>query len=90
MIIITMALLNFFSRLTYENILSPMILARSGNNSVVLGVVNAVIGIGGIIGGIIVSTGKVKGNSVKMIYMSALFSFLFGDVIMGVGRNMIA
>ena len=29
MIILTMALLNFFSRLTYENILSPMILARS-------------------------------------------------------------
>lgn len=90
MIIITMALLNFFSRLTYENILSPMILARSGNNSVALGVVNAVIGIGGIIGGIIVSTGKVKGDSVKMIYVSALFSFLFGDVMMGVGRNTIA
>ena len=90
MIIITMALLNFFSRLTYENILSPMILARSGNNSVALGVVNAVIGIGGIIGGIIVSTGKVKGNSVRMIYVSALFSFLFGDVMMGVGRNTIA
>lgn len=29
-IVLTMALLNFFSRLTYENILSPMILARSG------------------------------------------------------------
>lgn len=40
-IIITMALLNFFSRLTYENILSPMILARSGNSSSALGMVNA-------------------------------------------------
>lgn len=89
MIIITIAMLNFFSRLTYENILSPMILARSGNNSIVLGVVNMVIGIGGIIGSIIVSTGKIKGNSTKMIYISAMFSFLFGDVIMGVGRNMI-
>ena len=51
-IIITMALLNFFSRLTYENILSPMILARSGNDSIALGIVNAVMGIGGIVGGI--------------------------------------
>ena len=58
LIILTMALLNFFARLTYENILSPMILARSGNQSVVPGVVNAVMGIGGIIGGIIVSTGR--------------------------------
>ena len=86
-VIITMALLNFFSRLTYENILSPMILSRSANDSVTLGIVNAVIGIGGIIGGIIVSTGKVKANNAKMIYMSAMLSFLLGDITMGLGRN---
>lgn len=88
-IIVTMALLNFFSRLTYENILSPMILARSGNNSIVLGIVNAVMGIGGIVGGIVVATGKFSKNSVKMIYLSAMLSFLLGDVMMGAGRNVI-
>lgn len=87
MIILTMALLNFFSRLTYENILSPMILSRSGNNHEVLGIVNAAMGVGGIVGGLIVSSGKVKGNSVKMIYVSATLSFLLGDVVMGLGRN---
>ena len=51
-IMLTMALLNFFSRLTYENILSPMILARSGGNERTLGLVNAVLGAGGILGGI--------------------------------------
>lgn len=89
MIIITMALLNFFSRLTYENVLSPMILSRSGNNSVTLGVVNAVIGVGGIVGRIIISTGMVKVNSAKMIYIPAMLSFLFGDVLMGVGKNIV-
>lgn len=89
MIIVTMALLNFFSRLTYENILSPMILARSGSDVNCLGIVNALMGIGGIAGGVIVSLCKVKGNSTKMIYISALFSFLLGDVLMGVGRNII-
>ncbi len=88
-VMITMALLNFFSRLTYENILSPMILARSANDSVTLGIVNAVMGIGGIVGGIIVSTGKVKANSAKMIYISAFVSFLLGDIMMGIGRNVI-
>lgn len=88
-IIITMALLNFFSRLTYENILSPMILARSGNNSVVLGIVNAVMGIGGIVGGMIVAAGKFSKNNIKMIYVSAMLSFLLGDVMMGVGRNVV-
>lgn len=89
MIIITMAFMNFFSRLTYENILSPMILSRSGNNSVILGVVNALMGIGGVLGGMIVSTGKIKGNSIKMIYISATLSFLLGDIVMGAGRNVI-
>lgn len=88
-VVLTMALLNFFSRLTYENILSPMILARSGNNSMVLGTVNAMMGIGGIVGGIIVSTGKFSKNNVKMIYLSAVFSFLLGDVLMGAGRNVV-
>lgn len=86
-IIITMALLNFFSRLTYENILSPMILMRSSNNSLILGTVNAIMGVGGVLGGIVVSTGRVKANSVKMIYISAMLSFMFGDIIMGIGRN---
>lgn len=90
MVVLTMALLNFFSRLTYENILSPMILARSGNNSMVLGIVNAIMGIGGIVGGIIVSTGKLSKDKVKMIYVSAVISFLFGDLLMGAGRNVVA
>lgn len=88
-IVLTMALLNFFSRLTYENILSPMILSRSGDNSFVLGAVNAAMGIGGIIGGIIVSAGKISKDHVKMIYVSAGISFLLGDLMMGVGRNVI-
>lgn len=88
-IIITMALLNFFSRLTYENILSPMILARSGNDSFALGIVNALMGIGGIVGGLIVATGKFSKNHIKMIYVSAMLSFLLGDMMMGAGRNVI-
>lgn len=87
MIVLTMALLNFFSRLTYENILSPMLLARSGNNSLVLGTVNAVMGIGGIAGGILVSTGKLSKDNIRMIYFSAALSFLLGDFLMGTGRN---
>ncbi len=85
-IIMTLALLNFFSALTYENILSPMILSRS-NSSTVLGIVNAVTGIGGILGGIIVAGGKFHKDSIKMIYFSAMFSFLLGDIMMGAGRN---
>lgn len=86
-IMLTMAMINFFSRLTYENILSPMILARSGNDSMVLGIVNACMGIGGIVGGIIVSFKKESRYKASAIYVCAALSFLFGDLTMAVGRN---
>lgn len=87
MIVLTMALLNFFSRLTYENILSPMLLSRSGDNSLVLGIVNAVMGLGGILGGLLVSAGKLSKDNIRMIYVSAALSFGLGDLLMGVGQN---
>lgn len=86
-IVITMAVINFFSRLTYENLLSPMILARSGNDSLSLGIVNTVMGIGGILGGVIVSLNRKEMNRIKMIYVSAAVSFLLGDLTMGLGQN---
>lgn len=86
-IVITIAVLNFISRLTYENILTPMILSRSFNNYDVLGMVNGVLGLGGIIGGVIVSVKKINLDSKKMIYYSAAISFLLGDLFMAVGRS---
>ena len=84
---LTMALINFFSRLTYENILSPMILARSSGDSVALGMVNACMGAGGIAGGIIVSVKKESRHKAAAVYVSAALSFLFGDLMMAVGKN---
>jgi len=86
-VIISMACLNFFSRLTYENILAPMILARSGGNYNVLGVVSGILGIGGIVGGLIVSLIKLPSINLKLIYFSAAFSFAVGDLLMGLGQN---
>lgn len=86
-IMLTMALINFFSRLTYENILSPMILARSSGNNIALGIVNACMGVGGIAGGIIVSIKKESRHKATAIYISAALSFLFGDLIMAIGKN---
>ena len=86
LIMITLSMLNFFSRLTYENILSPMILSRSGQNPFALSVVNAAMGIGGVLGGVLVSAGKMPKNAAKTIYVSAGFSFLLGDLLMGLGR----
>lgn len=88
-IVLSMACLNFFSRLTYENILSPMILARSGGNTQVLGIVTGMIGFGGILGRLLVSLRKKSDNKIAEIFLTAAFSFLCGDLLMGVGRNVV-
>ncbi len=84
---LTMALINFFSRLTYENILSPIILSRSSGDSNVLGIVNACMGAGGIAGGILVSVKKESRRKAEAIFVSTALSFLFGDLMMAVGKN---
>lgn len=86
-LIISMAIMNFFSRLTYENILPAMLLARSGGNETVLGTVSGLLGVGGIAGGLYVSFFKLPKSPVKMIYFSAAFSFIAGDLLMGLGSN---
>ena len=86
-ILICMTLMNFLSRLSYENILSPMILARSHDNEMVLGIVTSFIGAGGIVGGILVSTLKMPKNKVKMLFYSAAISFVWGDLLMALGQN---
>lgn len=85
-LMVSMALLNFFSRISYENILSPMILSRSGSKNV-LGLVSGVLGLGGIVGGIIAAKLPAPKNSARRIFGMAILSFLFGDLVMGAGRT---
>lgn len=86
-LIVSMAVINFFSRITFENILPAMLLARSGGNDNVFGVISGLLGFGGILGGLYVSFFKLPKNNIKLIYFSAALSFIMGDLLMGVGQN---
>ena len=87
-IIGSMCMMNFFSRITYENILPAMLLARSGHSETVLAAVNLVIGAGGILGGLYVSARPLPRDQVGLLYGAAGFSFLFGDLFMAFGRGL--
>ena len=86
-IILSLCFINFFSRITYENILPAMLLSRS-NSEIVLGAVNGIIGIGGILGSLIVRAVPMKRNKAAVMYGSILISFLAGDLFMAFGRNL--
>lgn len=69
-------------------LLAPLILARTANNELMLGTVQSTLGIGGLLGGILLSvwggpTRKVHGVLIGMIGAS-----LLGSVLLGIGESL--
>jgi MFS family permease len=70
------------------SLFAPMLLTRSGNNSAVLGSAQSAFAIGGVVGGLIVSTwGGFKKRIRGMLIGWGLFAF-FGLIIFGLGRSL--
>ncbi|MEM5775893.1 MAG: MFS transporter, partial [Anaerolineaceae bacterium] len=79
--------LNFFSTLAYYAVLSPMILARTGGNEIALGRVRTVLGVGGVVGGLVMSmSGRIKRKACTFAF-STMLSFIVCDFMMAVSRN---
>ncbi len=79
--------INFFAALTYFSILPAMILARSGRNELTLATVQAALGIGGVVGGLLVSIWGGPKRRIHSICTGAALSFLLGDFLLALGRN---
>jgi len=77
-----------FSHDIGKAIYSPMILARSGNDAQVLGMVSAAAGIGGIIGSIMISLWKIKGRKINLFLFSIIGAGL-SKTIFGIGQNLL-
>lgn len=71
----------------YNSNLTTMILARTNNNNIQLGLVTSTIGIASIIGSIAVSIKKTTKYHIAMIFNTISFSFLVCNTLLGVGRN---
>jgi MFS transporter, DHA3 family, macrolide efflux protein len=84
----TYFLINFFGTLTYFAVLSPMILARTGGDEFVLGMVRLAMGVGGIAGGLLVTVWGGSKHKVRTFLLATIFSFLLCDFLMGVSRTL--
>lgn len=84
-----MAFINLVAGITYYNLLSPMILAKTANDSQALAFVNGAIGLGSIAGAILVFMFPTTKHRVKTMFLCAALSFLFGDILLAVGNTLI-
>ena len=87
-LLVFMAQVNLLASLSYFSILPAMILARTGGSELMLGIVNAVIGAGGIAGGCLVALLPPPRNRVRVIFLGCAVSFLAGDPFFATGRSL--
>ena len=67
---------------------APMILARTGQNEFVLGTVQMLFGISGLVGGALVTLWGGPRHKVRALLLGGLVTSLFGTVTLGVGRSL--
>jgi MFS transporter, DHA3 family, macrolide efflux protein len=68
-------------------VFAPMILARTANNSLVLGTVQMAFGIGGVVGGLGMSAWGGFKRRVHGVLLGMAFSSLVGTIVLGVGQS---
>ncbi len=64
-----------------------MVLARTGNSQIALGMVSSSIGIGALAGSILVTVVRPFKSKTKVIFLSCAVSFLLCDIMWGIGQN---
>jgi MFS family permease len=69
-------------------LVAPMILARTGDNAAILGNVQAIMGLGGVIGGIILVAWGGPKRRVHGLFLGLLLTGLLGDSLMGLGQTL--
>ncbi len=87
-LLLVMLAINLFASLTYFSILPAMILARSGQNEWALGIVQAVLGGGGVAGALLLSTWGGPRKKIHSVLAAGAISFLLGDLLFAVGREL--
>ncbi len=76
---------NLFSAVTII-LLPAMILARTGNNETTLGIVQSTLGIGGVVGGVLLSTWGGPQRRIHGLLVGFIGISLLGQTLMGMGQ----
>ena len=86
-LLMIMLSINLFAALTYFSILPAMILARTGNNKIILASVQSALGAGGVVGSLLLSIWGGPQKQIYSILFGAAASFLLGDLLFALGTT---
>ncbi|RIK42782.1 MAG: MFS transporter [Chloroflexi bacterium] len=80
--------IEFFAALTYFSVMPALILARTGGSETALGLVQATLGAGGVVGGLLVSIWGLPRRKIHAVCGMCGLSFLLGDLLFATGRSL--
>lgn len=86
-LMIVMMGMNLSDGLTYSSILPAMILGKTGGSETALATVQAALGIGGIVGGVLLSMRGGPRRRIHGVLLFAALSFFFGDGQLALGDS---
>jgi len=66
---------------------APMILSRTGDNTVILGTTQMMLGIGGVVGGLVIAAWGGFKRRVHGVLLGLIFMSIFGQIVIGLGRS---
>ena len=67
---------------------APMILSRTGNNTVVLGTTQMMFGIGGVVGGLVIAAWGGFKRRVHGVLLGLIVMSIFGQIVIGLGQSL--
>ena len=79
---------NFLTSMVFT-LIAALVLARTGNNELVLASVSSALGLGGVVGGIAMSTWGGFGRRINGVLGGWLLSSLCGTLVLGLGQTQI-
>jgi hypothetical protein len=68
-------------------VMAPMILAQTGNNEVVLGTVQSVMGVAGVVGSLLLSFWGGPRRRIHGVLFGMILASLLGELVLGLGRG---
>jgi len=83
-------LIFFATNLTFGLVMilfAPMILARTTNNTVILGTTQMMFGIGGVVGGLVIATWGGFRRRIHGVLLGLILMSIFGQILIGVGQS---
>jgi MFS family permease len=87
-IILFFAFVNLIAKMGGYGMLPALILSRTGGSQTALGLTEAAVGIGTLVGSILVTLMKPPKSPVSVIFISCGLSFLLSDVTLGLTRSL--